>query len=144
MGLWQQVDLLPFSNDAASGSSLTATEDDQLKCQQTLSEGTCLIHNPLWSFGTVVRQSFQSLQQKQYKNNKYRARLAPENDRRLTLSTTISPQIDRLGRSPCPGISFAGKNPPPHTHPHMHTQLARLQLSLNGGPWGRTSWKPLI
>lgn len=108
--------LLPFSNDAASGSSLTATEEDQLIEMSTDSVRRHMFDTqPLVKFWTSYQAEFPELVTKAircllpfpttylcqsgfstlaYIKNKYRARLAPENDMRLALSTTVPNQTD--------------------------------------------------
>lgn len=105
--------LLPFSDDAAAGSSLSTVEEDQLiemstdsvrrhmydtqplvkfwiSCQTEFPELTVKAVRCLLPFPTtyLCESRFSTLA---YLKNKYRARLEPENDMRLSLCTTISP-----------------------------------------------------
>ena len=110
--------LLPFSDAAAEESSLTPTEEDQLielstdsvkkhtyetesldrfwmSCKAEFPELTTKAMKCLLPFATtyLCESGFSTLA---YLKNKYRARLAPENDMRLSLSKTILPRLDRL------------------------------------------------
>ncbi|XP_063766104.1 protein FAM200A-like [Eleginops maclovinus] len=109
--------LLPFSDDASVGSSLTAVEEDKLIEMSTDSVRRHMYDTqPLVKFWISCQTEFPQLAAKAmrcllpfpttylcasgfstlaYLKNKYRARLDPENDMRLSLST-ISPRIDRL------------------------------------------------
>uniref|UniRef100_A0A3B4VDX5 HAT C-terminal dimerisation domain-containing protein n=1 Tax=Seriola dumerili TaxID=41447 RepID=A0A3B4VDX5_SERDU len=109
--------LLPFSDNAAAGSNLSAIEEDQLielstdsvkrnmyetqplvkfwvGCQAEYPALAAKAVNSLLPFATtyLCESGFSTLA---YLKNKYRSRLKPESDMRLCLST-ILPRIDRL------------------------------------------------
>uniref|UniRef100_A0A3B4X3Q8 DUF4371 domain-containing protein n=1 Tax=Seriola lalandi dorsalis TaxID=1841481 RepID=A0A3B4X3Q8_SERLL len=105
--------LLPFSDNAAAGSNLSAIEEDQLIELSTDSVKRNMYETqPLVKFWVGCQAEYPALAAKAVNSllpfattylcesgfstlNKYRSRLKPESDMRLCLST-ILPRIDRL------------------------------------------------